>query len=213
MLMSFDNHAKNWDTELRITRAKKIATEIEKVLEKAEVSIAMEFGCGTGLISFNIFERFEKVVLVDSSKGMIDIVNTKISMFGVNNMVAIMADICTSNTIEEKFDVIYSSMVLHHVNNITEIIDTFKDMLNPNGYLIIVDLDKEDGSFHKEYADFDGHNGFDQDDLRNDLASAGYEDIESRTFYHDIRVIDEDEIKYSLFLMKAKKMADNIKAL
>lgn len=203
--MNFDDYAKNWDTEMRINRAKKIADEIVKALELDEEYSAMEFGCGTGLISFNLFNHFKKVTLVDSSEGMINIANSKIKRYGVSNMVATLTDISEGNTMDEKFDVIYSSMVLHHIPNIPGILEHFYKLLNPEGYLCIVDLDEEDGSFHKEDPGFDGHNGFNQDNLKGLLANAGYSDIESKTFYHDIRNIGDEKVNYSLFLMKSRK--------
>lgn len=154
--MSFDDYAKNWDTDNRINRAKIIASEIGNSLEIDENYSAMEFGCGTGLVSFNLVNKFEKITLIDSSKGMIDILNSKISKYKVNNMVANHSDIYNENSVKEKFDVIYNSMVLHHICNITTIIKIFYELLNSDGYLCIVDLNEEDGRFHKNYPDFDG---------------------------------------------------------
>ncbi len=51
IIMSFDNYAKNCR--------------------------AMEFGCGTGFISFNLIDSFKSITLIDSSKNMIDILSNK----------------------------------------------------------------------------------------------------------------------------------------
>jgi hypothetical protein len=71
--------------------------------------------------------------------------------------------------------------------------------------MCIVDLDEEDGSFHKNYPEFHGHNGFNQEDLKNILISCGFKNVESNSFYFDKKIIDGQEIDYSLFLMKARK--------
>ncbi|SHH69713.1 hypothetical protein [Clostridium grantii] len=76
---------------------------------------------------------------------------------------------------------------------------------NEERSLCIVDLDKEDGSFHKEYEDFDGHNGFNQEDLKDILTSVGFKDIQSNTFFYDEKIIEGQKVSYSLFLMKASK--------
>lgn len=203
--MSFDEYAKNWDTDKRINRAKIVANEISNSINIDENYSAMEFGCGTGLISFNLYDKFKKITLIDSSKGMIDILNSKINKYKVDNMIAKQLDICDGNLEDEKFDVIYNSMVLHHIHNTKLIINKFYELLNKEGYLCIVDLDEEDGSFHKKYPEFDGHNGFNQDELKDVLASVGFSDIESKTFFYDEKTIDGKKIKYSLFLMKARK--------
>ena len=203
--MSFDNYAKTWDTDERIDRAKIVANEISNSIESNRKYSAMEFGCGTGLVSFNIYDKFEKITLVDSSKGMIDILESKINKYKVNNMFPYHLDISSGSSIDMKFDVIYNSMVLHHVQDTEDIIKTFYELLNEDGYLCIVDLDEEDGSFHKNYPDYDGHNGFNQEALKNILINAKFKDIEAKTFFYGEKNIEGEKVNYSLFLMKARK--------
>jgi 2-polyprenyl-3-methyl-5-hydroxy-6-metoxy-1,4-benzoquinol methylase len=209
--MSFDEYAKNWDTEKRINRAKVIAKEIANAIDVERNCSAMEFGCGTGLISFNLHEKFKKITLIDSSKGMIGILNSKINKYKINNMTAKNLDISNENAVDESFDVIYNSMVLHHIHDVRAMVKSFYELLNSNGCLCIVDLNEEDGSFHKNYLEFDGHNGFEQEELKAILAHAGFEDIESNTFYFDEKVVEGKKISYSLFLMKAYKPLQLIK--
>lgn len=203
--MSFDEYAKNWDTDMRINRAKIIANEISKSIDINKNYSAMEFGCGTGLVSFNLYEKFENITLVDSSKGMIDILNSKIEKYNVDNMLAKHLDISGSNSVNMNFDVIYNSMALHHIHDTETIIKRFYELLNEDGYLCIIDLDEEDGSFHKEEPDFNGHNGFNQGELKNILINVGFKHVESNTFYYDEKIIEGKKVNYSLFLMKARK--------
>jgi ubiquinone/menaquinone biosynthesis C-methylase UbiE len=203
--MSFDNYAKTWDTDKRIDRARVIANEISDSIGINENYSAMEFGCGTGLVSFNLYEKFKSIALIDSSKGMISILNSKIEECQVTNMIPYHLDITSKSSVDMKFDVIYTSMVLHHIQDTKAIIKRLHELLNKDGYLCIVDLDEEDGSFHKNYPEFDGHNGFNQDDLKNTLINCGFKDIEANTFYYDEKIIESKEVKYSLFLMKGRK--------
>lgn len=207
--MSFDEYAKTWDTDKRINRAKIIANEIRNSVGIDENNSAMEFGCGTGLISFNLYDRFKSIALFDSSKGMIDLLNSKIAKYEVTNMIPYHLDISNQNSLDMKFDVIHNSMALHHIHDIEAIIKNFYQMLNKDGYLCIVDLDEEDGSFHKKYSEFDDHNGFNQGNLKSILISAGFDDIESNSFFYDEKVIEDKKVKYSLFLMKARKYTNS----
>ncbi len=206
--MSFDEYAKTWDTEQRINRGKIIANEIWNSIGTDKNSTAMEFGCGTGLVSFNLYDKFETVTLIDSSKGMIDILNDKISKYEINNMTVHQIDLLDTDSFDMKFDVIYNSMVLHHIKDTFEIVNKLYQLLNKDGYLCIVDIDEEDGSFHKDFPDFDGHNGFNQDELKNILTSAGFCDVESNTFYYDEKNVEGEKINYSLFIITARKFAD-----
>jgi len=203
--MSFDNYAKTWNTEKRINRAKIISNEISNSIDIHKNYSAMEFGCGTGLVSFNLYDKFKEITLVDSSIGMIDILNSKIGKYEVTNMIPLHLDISIENTLGMKFDIIYTSMVLHHILDTKAIIKNFSNLLNKDGYLCIVDLDEEDGSFHKNYPEFDGHNGFNQNDLKNILINSDFKDIDSNTFFYDEKIIGDERINYSLFLMKARK--------
>lgn len=204
--MSFDTDAKKWDTEKRASRAQVIANEIKNSIYINKNQSAMEFGCGTGLVSFNLYDSFKTIAMIDSSRAMIDVLNTKINQCKITNMFPYNLDILNEDTADMKFDVIYNSMVLHHIQDTKAIINKFYEMLNKDGYLCIVDLDKEDGSFHKNYPDFNGHNGFDQNELKSILISSGFEAVESNTFYYDEKIIEGKKINYSLFLMKARKL-------
>ncbi|AOR23784.1 class I SAM-dependent DNA methyltransferase [Clostridium taeniosporum] len=203
--MSFDELAQKWDTDRRIKRAKIIANEISKSINSNKNYSAMEFGCGTGLISFNLYDKFKDITLIDSSQGMIDILNCKIKEYKVNNMFTNHMNILEEKNLNMKFDVIYNSMVLHHINDTESIIKKFYGLLNEDGQLCIVDLDEEDGSFHKKYPDFTGHNGFNQEKLKNILINIGFKHVESNTFFYDEKIINEEKHNYSLFLMKARK--------
>lgn len=203
--MNFDEVAKSWDTDKRNNRAKIIADKIRSSIAIDENCSAMEFGCGTGLISFHLCDRFKSITLIDSSKGMIDMVISKIDQYQLNNMVAKCIDLSEENSFDVKFDVIYNSMVLHHIKDTAAILKNFYELLNVDGYLCIVDLDEEDGSFHKNYPDFDGHNGFNQKELKSILIKEGFQNIESNTFYFDEKMIEGSKIKYSLFIMMARK--------
>lgn len=203
--MSFDLRAKNWDTEDRVTRAKEISEEIIRGLNLPKEISVMEFGCGTGLVSFNYKDIFDKITLIDSSQGMIDEVNQKIKSEDIKNMESFCMDFTKGERPDEKFDFIYNSMVLHHISDTKAIFFDFYKRLNKNGFLSIVDLDTEDGTFHPKDHKFDGHKGFNQEELTDMLIDIGFEIIESKSFYSIEKLVDGEKKNYSLFTIKAQK--------
>lgn len=204
MNLNFDKDAKNWDEERRIKRAKMISGKILDCCDLTDISTAMEFGCATGLISFNLKDRFDSITLVDNSKGMIDVLNKKIKENNMDKMNAKCINLLEED-LEQKFDFIYTSMALHHIKNLNLIIDKFYNLLNENGHLCIVDLNEEDGTFHSKFKNFDGHNGFNQEELKKILKEKGFEKTFSKTIFKDKKIINDKEFDYSLFLMNAKK--------
>ncbi len=203
--MDFNVEAANWDNERRITRSKTIADEILRSIRIEKHHTAMEFGCGTGLVSFNLHDRFKHITLVDTSSGMIDRLNQKILQSGALNMTARQLDINRDTTSLDKYDVIYTSMALHHILDIAATIGHLYDLLNPGGYLCIVELVEDDGSFHKQEKDFTGHNGFDPVKLEKVLARIGFSSVASHVFYNDYKLIEDAKVKYCLFLMTGRK--------
>lgn len=117
--MNFDIQSITWDDERRKSRAKLIAEEISKAIQIEKQYTALEFGCGTGLISFCLNDKFEMITLVDTSKGMVNVLNSKIETFKINNMKSYQIDINENHILpENSYEVIYTSMALHHIIDI-----------------------------------------------------------------------------------------------
>lgn len=200
--MSFDIEALTWDKKHRLERGKHIADAIAQQIEHR--GHGMEFGAGTGIISFFLNDYFESITAIDSSKGMIDQLATKVASTDGVNILPVKTDLLLEQH-DEKYDVIFHSLVLHHIEDIQKIHDKFYELLKPGGKLIFVDLNTEDGSFHAKYPDFDGHLGFDQASLKSLIEQRGFKNIHSETIYHGEKSYENQTSKYSLFLMSAKK--------
>ncbi len=202
--MDFNEHAKTWDTDKRIERAKIISKEIAAKVNRKNGLTAMEFGCGTGLVSFNLEEMFDEIMLVDSSEGMLEIVNEKIEKLNVNNFSARLVDLTVNDLTGVTFDVIYTSMVLHHIKELKMVLKKLYSLLNQNGQLIVVDLNSNVG-FHNDEAGFEGHNGFEQKEFFSLLKGIGFRQIQSETFYHGQKENTDKSVNYSLFITNAIK--------
>lgn len=204
----FDIKAKEWDNNPdKVKRAKLFAKEISTYIQPDKTSNALEFGCGTGLLSFELKDDFKSIMLVDSSKGMIDVLKEKIAFQNLTHFKPVLADLLEINTdIIPKMNVIFTLMTLHHINNLDKIFKVFHSILTANCYLCIADLVKEDGSFHGPEAHFNGHNGFEKEKLTLKLAKTGFK-VEYYSMPHTIEKQHDTGIKeYPLFLMIAKKI-------
>ena len=215
--MDFNAAAEGWDTDRRIKRAKTISDEIAKAIHIKPHSNVLEFGCGTGLISFGLRDRFDHITLVDISEAMINTVDRKINEAGITNMTALNADILSMARFgldvvqtalpQKKYDVIYTSMALHHVVDMESALVTLYGLLTDGGTICIVDLTQDDGSFHRLEKDFTGHNGFEQVELKAELMDKGFTDVHTRIFFEDTKRIEDRDVPYSLFIMTGSKPA------
>jgi ubiquinone/menaquinone biosynthesis C-methylase UbiE len=201
----FDNKAVEWDMNpMHRNRAEAIANEIRKLIPLNKNMRALEYGAGTGITSFLLKDTLREIVLMDSSSEMVRVTNDKIKASKVKNIEALYFNLETDEFKAGKFDLIYTQMVLHHIDDTDNIIKKFYKLLNPSSYLVIADLYEEDGSFHGD--GFTGHNGFNPDSLTAILINNGFSDISHRSCFVIDRKISEDNSKqFEVFVMVAKR--------
>ncbi len=205
-MTNFDERAKDWDSDpKKVERARVTADAIRNAVQLSKSMNALEYGCGTGLLSFALQEDLGQITLADTSKGMLDVLGEKIANSGVTNMHPIRLDLSTDSLPAVKYHITYSLMVLHHIHDARGILNRFYDVLEPNGYLIVADLDKEDGSFHTD-GTIDVHMGFEQSELRKWVEDAGFGNIQFSTVYEIRKEIDGKEKTFPVFLMVAQKL-------
>jgi 2-polyprenyl-3-methyl-5-hydroxy-6-metoxy-1,4-benzoquinol methylase len=118
-------------------------------------------------------------------------------------MATLQLDLLADPSPAQRFDLIVTSMTLHHVPDTDQILRIFHDLLNPGGYLCIADLDKEDGSFHGPEVDV--HHGFDQTDLGLRAAQVGFADVQFQTVFGITKERESGTRDYPVFLMTARR--------
>jgi hypothetical protein len=76
----------------------------------------------------------------------------------------------------------------------------------PHGYLLVADLDKEDGSFHTD-GSTDVHLGFERDALQRQVEAIGFGNVTFSTAYEIKKKVNSGEEKmFPVFLMAAQKI-------
>ena len=172
----FDDVAKNWDNDPeKAERANLFAKEIIDFIQPSKSMTALEFGCGTGLLSVALRDRFKSITMIDNSPGMIHVLEEKIKENGLHNFKPLCVDPLKEEVELKNFDVAYILMTLHHIHDLNKIMQMFNSSLKDGGYLCIADLLTEDGTFHSEHSDFDGHKGFGKKELNLILKSNGFQ--------------------------------------
>jgi len=200
----FDSKARQWDENpVFRERGLKIAEAIREAVPLHRQMSALDYGCGTGLLSFPLKDELGAILMADSSGGMLEVVREKIAAQGVTNMTTLQLDLLADPPPTQRFDLIVTSMTLHHVPDTDSILRVFHDLLNPGGYLCIADLDQEDGSFHG--IEVDVHHGFDRADLSRRAAQAGFASMRFQTVFSIAREHATGTRDYPVFLMTAQR--------
>jgi 2-polyprenyl-3-methyl-5-hydroxy-6-metoxy-1,4-benzoquinol methylase len=200
----FDSRARQWDDNpVFQERGLKIAQAVRRAVPLHPGMSALDYGCGTGLLSFPLRHELGAILMADSSGGMLEVVNEKIAAQGVANMTTLQLDLLADPPPAQRFDLIVTAMTLHHVPDTDQILRIFHGLLKPGGTLCIADLDQEDGSFHG--IEVDVHHGFDRADLGRRATRAGFSDVQFQTVFSIAKERENGTRDYPVFLMAARR--------
>jgi ubiquinone/menaquinone biosynthesis C-methylase UbiE len=197
---------------MRTERAQAVAQGLRERALLSPTTRALEFGCGTGLLSFALAEDLGEITLADNSTGMLAEVEVKIAAAAratagnqthMAKMSTLKLDLSTDPLPSQRFDLVYTLMTLHHLLDTAQILRAFCNLLVPGGYACLADLDQEDGSFHEE--PFQGHFGFDRRALTEMLLAAGFQTAEFSTVYQMTKIRNSEKRTYPVFLATARK--------
>ncbi|TRW46619.1 class I SAM-dependent DNA methyltransferase [Georgenia yuyongxinii] len=198
----FDATAADWDRdEQKVARAREVARAVAAAVPLTSRTRVLDYGAGTGLVTQALAGRIGPATLADSSHGMRDVIRDKITTGALPDVRLWDLDLEAQPPPDERFDLIVTSLVLHHIKALERVLSRFTQLLAPGGYLCIADLDREDGTFHPH--DFDGHHGFDRAELTTQLKDAGLGDVSVRDCTEYVR----DGVTYSVFLAVARRPA------
>lgn len=202
----FDKVAEKYDREERQhIEAKRSLSYIKKYIPINKSFNILDIGCGTGILTLKISELVKNVIAVDNSQGMLDVFNKKIKKLNNKNIQTIHNDITSNNLPFRDFNLVFSTKTIHHIQDIDNFFKYVYSILDDNGYVCIIDLLPEDGSFHSEINDEIKHFGFEKKVIFESIKKAGFNDIKVDKIY-DISKERENKIyKYSLFIAVGKK--------
>jgi ubiquinone/menaquinone biosynthesis C-methylase UbiE len=205
-MTNFDERAKDWDSDpKKVERAHVVADAICRAIPLSNEMKALEYGCGTGLLSFALQPDLGQITLADTSQGMLDVLREKIASADVTNMHPARLDLASDPLPTERYDLTYSLMTLHHLHDVNSMLAKFRELLVANGYLLIADLDKEDGSFHTD-GSTDVHLGFAREELQKMVEDVGFGNVSFSTAYEIKKKIGNEEKTFPVFLMTAQKI-------
>lgn len=196
----FDQVAATWDDDpQKIARAAHIADALRKQINLDTNTRVLEYGAGTGLVTQQLQDHVGSVTLADTSEGMRKVMEEKMAAGALKTGEIWSRDISVDEPPVATFDLIVTVLVLHHVEQLERVLASFHKLLSTGGYLAIVDLDAEDGSFHGE--GFGGHHGFDRVQLGEQIERAGFTNVT----FTDSYALTRPDGEFSTFLVTATR--------
>ncbi|MEX2548804.1 MAG: class I SAM-dependent methyltransferase [Nitriliruptoraceae bacterium] len=197
----FDERAATWDDDpTRLERARTVAQRILAAAPLSTDTRVLDYGAGTGLLSEGLKDHVGRLHLADPSAGMRQVAQAKVDAGVLPGAEVLALDLASDPVPDDlEVDAIVTMMALHHIPAVRTVLGGFAQLLDDGGTLVIIDLEREDGSFHDE--EFDGHHGFDRSELSGWLEVAGFVRIRFDHAY----TVDKDGRDYGLFLAVATR--------
>ncbi len=195
----FANKSKHWDiNSKRVQGAKKIANSIIKNIRLDKNMHIMDFGAGTGLLSYFLSNSVGKITAIDISASMLNVFREKSHLFNCD--IDILELDLIKNPPNLLFDGIVSSMTLHHIKDISALFEKIYNLLPNGGFIAIADLYRENGTFHSDNSGV-FHFGFDIEELKKTVQKVGFKKIQFET----VNTISKPNRDFHVFLMTATK--------
>lgn len=204
MATDFDERAATWDDDpAKVERARVVADTIRSAAPLRSDTRLLEYGAGTAMVSQFLAEHVGPITLAEPSAGMREAIAAKIADGRLPSDARVWdLDLATApDPPDERFDLIVTVMTLHHIHDVARVLSAFAALLADAGHLCVVDLDEEDGSFHTDDHDFEGHHGFDRGALAAQLEAAGFTDVR----FQPCHVVEKESGTFPLFLATATR--------
>ncbi|EHI75747.1 methyltransferase domain protein [Streptococcus sp. oral taxon 058 str. F0407] len=172
MKHDFNHKAETFDSPKNIFLANLVCQAVEKQIALLLDKEILDFGGGTGLLALPLAKQAKSVILVDISEKMLEQARLKAEDQEIRNLQLLDQDLL-ANPLEQQFDLIVVSRVLHHMPDLDATLTMFHRHLREKGQVLIADFVKTDTN----------HHGFELAELEIKLAQFGFSSIGSQILY------------------------------
>lgn len=197
----FEREAARWDeAPRRVALAQAVAEAIRAQVPLTGTEAALDYGCGTGLLTLALRPSVGRISGVDTSPAMLARLEAKLAEAPDTGVETVLLDPAHPLRSLPPVDLITSSMTLHHVADLPALFADFHALLRPGGRIALADLEAEDGTFHE---DPEGvvHHGFHPEALLGLLAAAGFTDLRATS----ATAVAKGERSYPVFLATGRR--------
>ena len=99
---------------------------------------AVDLGCGTGVHTAVLAERYQEVLAVDLSEPMLDWARRRRARSNIRYEQRDLTEVTVER--DGPFDLIFSAYTVHHVPDLEAALRRMRRMLRPGGHIVVVDV-------------------------------------------------------------------------
>lgn len=204
MATDFDAAARTWDSPDKVARSAALAEAIAQAIPLDSTWSALDYGCGTGQLTWHLGDRIHHVTLTDTSAGMVEVAREHAAA-EPERYVVVDHDL-TKGPLPYPVDLAYSAMALHHMPDTEAVLDNLTLSVRPGGWVALADLDADPANtFHDD--DFDGHHGIDRHAIVRGLAERGFTEITERTAVTITKAKHGIDHTHEVFLVTGRRVS------
>lgn len=171
----FDRHALQWD-DLRRSLLP-VPDYLDRLVRNVPAGVpVLEVGIGTGALLPELAAAGRTVIGVDHSPAMLEEARRRLETAGLDNVELRLGEMTHLPLPDKSVGCVVANMVLHHAADPPAVLREMGRVLEPGGALLIADLARHERELARERL-ADQWLGFEEDELRDWLAAAGFENI------------------------------------
>jgi len=141
---------KDWSNEYddtlgKITRHHHLLNLVVDLSNVTNGQKVLDVGCGTGLLSLKFLEKADCLITsIDSSSEMLSIFQRKIKELALSDRIILkLEDAARLDFKSDSFDIVASTVTLHHLRDKYPTLKQIYDILTPEGKSVLGDIDMD----------------------------------------------------------------------
>lgn len=176
----FDAEASTWDSKPEVVESSRLCLQsllshAPSYLPHLSSADVLEIGCGTGLLTVPLASHVGSVVALDTARGMIDMLRSKLAAHHLQDKVTaevrLLEDPHDPILGGKSFDLVVSHLVFHHVPDMRALVHVMHGTLKSGGRIWISDFE-DNGPQAEAFHPKDKHDGVERHGLKRDELEA-----------------------------------------
>lgn len=168
----FDDVATQWDTMREGFFPESVREDAIQTAQVRAGAVAVDLGAGSGFVTEALLAADARVIAVDQSEAMLDVLQQK---FG-DQVDARLGSSQALPLADALVEYAFANMYLHHVEEPAAAIHEAARVIRSGGRLVITDLDAHNYDFLRE-EHHDRWMGFERSDIQQWFEQAGFTDV------------------------------------